>query len=230
MKNKNIGLYIAFIGIFLLLAINLFVSLYIPFSNSTENIFNENILKVVEIKVSDDEETWGYATGCFVDNNGTILTNKHVVLNSSTNENYQIIKARMANEEEWISCDVIKVGNDDDIALIKIDRKNTKYFKIKTNCQNGETIFTIGNPNNFGLSFSSGVISSNKKYITYEEKQTQVVQTSLVINEGNSGGPVFDKNGELVGLISFRLKDKYGDVIQGVSFAVPSSIIKEFIK
>ena len=120
--------------------------------------------------------------------------------------------------------------NDDDLAIIKIDKTNTSYFKLKENVANGETIYTIGNPNGFGLSFTSGVISSSKRNVIYNDKTIKAIQTSLVINEGNSGGPVFDKNGDLLGIISFRLKDKYGEVIQGVSFALPSSTIKTFLQ
>lgn len=75
-----------------------------------------------------------------------------------------------------------------------------------------------------------GVISSNKRNVIYNDKTINAIQTSLVINEGNSGGPVFNKNGELLGIISFRLKDKYGEVIQGVSFALPSSTLKTFLQ
>lgn len=215
----------------ILFILNIIASIFFFSSNSTSKIFEENILKIVEIKVSDDELSWGYATGFFIDNNGTILTNKHVAYNSSTSANYNIIQVRLANEDKWYDANVIKISeNDDDLAIIKIDKTNTSYFKLKKNVANGETIYTIGNPNGFGLSFTSGVISSNKRNVIYNDQTIKAIQTSLVINEGNSGGPVFDKNGDLLGIISFRLKDKYGEVIQGVSFALPSSTIKTFLQ
>ena len=100
---------------------------------------------------------------------------------------------------------------------------------MTSSISDGQPIFTIGNPNGFGLSFTSGVISSKLKKVVYDSKTIEAIQTSLVINEGNSGGPVFNKFGQLVGLISFRLKDKQGDVIQGVSFAIPVLKISEFL-
>ena len=214
----------------ILFILNIFACIFFFTSNSTSKIFEENILKVVEIKVSDDELSWGYATGFFIDNSGTILTNKHVAYNSSTSANYNIIQVRLANEDKWYDANVIKTSENDDLATIKIDKTNTRYFKLKENVSNGETIYTIGNPNGFGLSFTSGIISSSKRNVIYNDQTIKAIQTSLVINEGNSGGPVFDKNGELLGIISFRLKDKYGEVIQGVSFALPSSIIKTFLQ
>ena len=115
------------------------------------------------------------------------------------------------------------------MAIIKIDKKNTQYFKIDTNIKNGQTIYTIGNPNGFGLSFCKGNVSSSLRNITYNGVLVETLQTSLVINEGNSGGPVFDKNGQLLGLISFRMKNSSLEVMQGVSFAVPSFKIVEFL-
>lgn len=206
----------------------LFITLY-EYFNNTKYVYSKNISRVVEIKVSDDEQSWGYATGCFIDRNGNILTNKHVAFNSSTNANYKKVQVRLYDAENWIDAEVIKVSDNEDLALIKINKKNASYFKMTSSISDGQPIFTIGNPNGFGLSFTSGVISSKLKKVVYDSKTIEAIQTSLVINEGNSGGPVFNKFGQLVGLISFRLKDKQGDVIQGVSFAIPVLKISEFL-
>ena len=73
-------------------------------------------------------------------------------------------------------------------------------------------------------------MSSSERNVIHKEQTIKTIQTSFVINEGNSGGPVFDKDGNLLGIISFRLKDSHDDVIQGVAFALPTSIIKSFIQ
>lgn len=228
MTKKVIVINYLIIGVILIF--NIFTSVYLFTSNDTERIFNDNILKVVEIKVSDNELTWGYATGFFIDSNGTILTNKHVAYNSSSSANYNVIKVRLANVDEWLDAEVVKVSETDDLATIKIDKQNTSYFKYKDSISNGETIYTIGNPNGFGLSFTTGVVSSSERNVIYNEQIIKTFQTSFVINEGNSGGPVFNKDGKLFGIISFRLKDKNEDVIQGVSFALPFLTIKSFIE
>ena len=228
-KKNKIFLIISYILLGVLFFLNICASVYIMTGNDTGRIFESNILKVVEIKASDDELVWGYATGAFISNDGRILTNKHVVFNSSTNNNYEFIKVRLATYDEWIDAEILKVSVDYDLATIKINLSKTSYYNINTNVRDGETIYTIGNPSGFGLSFVSGVISSNLRIVSYNEVNIEVIQTSLVINEGNSGGPVFNKNGDLLGIISFRLKDKNNDVIQGVSFAVPASIIIEFL-
>ncbi len=165
----------------------------------------------------------------FIDNNGTILTNKHVVYNSALGSNYSKIQVRLADGKEWIDAQISTVSEISDLATIKIEKTNTKFFKIGNSIVNGQTIYTIGNPNGFGLSFVNGVVSSCERNVIYNEKTIKTFQTSFVINEGNSGGPVFEQNGNLLGIISFRLKDKSENVIQGVSFALPFSTIKEFL-
>lgn len=196
----------------------------------SENIYNNAILKTVEIKMSDDGETWGYATGAFISSNGKIITNKHVVKNEQTQNLRTHVLVRMANENEYHNAEIIKVSQQYDLAIIKIDKENTPYFNFASSVENGETIYTIGNPNGFGLSFSSGVVSSNLRNVIFNGNTIQAMQTSFVINEGNSGGPVINKYGNLVGIISFRLKDSNSQVIQGVSFAIPITFIKEFFE
>lgn len=204
-------------------------SVFYDYAKNTTTIFDKNINKVVEVKVSNDGETWAYATGCFVDGNGLILTNKHVAYSTATSSNYNFIKVRLASSEDWIDAQVIKVSENEDLATIKIEKNNTPFFSVRGNVKNGETIYTIGNPNGFGLSFTAGVVSSNLRNVVYNEKTISAIQTSFVINEGNSGGPVFDCDGKMLGIISFRLKDQHGDVIQGVSFAIPYNFIQSFL-
>lgn len=228
-KKMKMLLIVNYIVIAVLFFINICACIYFVKGNNTDYIFEHNILKVVEIKVTDDEETFGYATGFFIDSNGKILTNKHVVVNSETNKNYENIYVRTATQEDYTEAEVVKVSDNDDLAIIKVDFAKTQYFKFASTVNNGESVYTIGNPNGFGLSFSSGVVSINSRNIIYNGKTINTIQTSLVINEGNSGGPVFNKNGKIVGIISFRLKDKDGNIIQGCSFAIPVEKIQAFI-
>lgn len=227
--SKN-GILVNYIIIGILFVFNIIASVYFLNANKTDTIFEDNILKVVEIKTTNDEITWGYATGFFIDNNGTILTNRHVICNNTTGSNYNKVQVRLANIDEWIDAQILKVSETDDLAIIKIDRDKTKFFKLGNTILNGQTIYTIGNPNGFGLSFTNGVVSSSERNVIHKEQTIKTIQTSFVINEGNSGGPVFDKDGNLLGIISFRLKDSHDDVIQGVAFALPISIIKSFIQ
>lgn len=214
---------------FLFLA-NISLLIYFMTTNNTASIYDKNILKVVEIRVSDNETDWGYATAFFINDSGTLLTNKHVVYNKNTNTYYNKIQIRTPLQDDWQDAEIQNASESDDLATIKTNLTGTKFFRLETNYNNGDTIYTIGNPNGFGLSFTEGLISSDERIVIYNEQSIKTIQTSLVINEGNSGGPVFNKKGKLVGIISFRLKDKYNDVIQGVSFILPSTTINSFLK
>ena len=134
-----------------------------------KKIFDENIFKVVEVKSLVSEDNWGYATGCFIDNNGTILTNKHVVQSSSSGERYEQIMVRTADSEEWVAAEVVKVSEEYDLAKIKCNLQKD-CFSLSENVKNGETVYTIGNPDGFGLSFISGVVSINSRNVVYEGK------------------------------------------------------------
>ena len=218
-----------YIVLAVLFFINICACVFFATSGKTDNIFEQNILKVVEIKVTNDESTFAHATGFFIDSKGTILTNKHVVVNAETNENYASVYVRTATQEEYTKAEIIKVSATDDLAMIKVNFSKTKHFKFAKTPTNGETVYTIGNPNGFGLSFTSGVVSINSRNVVHNGKTINTLQTSLVIGEGNSGGPVFNSDGKLVGIISFRLKDNENEVIQGCSFALPVEKINSFI-
>lgn len=211
-----------------------FVLLIITFLSRTqktdEQVFNENINKVVEIRISNDQLSWGYGTGCFVSAEGLILTNKHMVFNKAAGVNYEFVEVRLPQDDEFISAEIVKVSLNSDLATIKINKTGCEFFEFASGVLNGQEIFTIGNLNGFGLSFIKGNVSASLRNVIYNDETIQAIQTSFVINEGNSGGPVFDNSGKLLGLISFRLKDNQGEVIQGVSFAIHLDNIKTFLQ
>ena len=228
MNKKVLGIYISVAMAVVLSAVAVIVA-YVSAQSSDEKVFEDNINKVVEMRVSNDNTTFAYGTGCFIDSVGTILTNKHMVFSEILNAQYSVIQVRLPTEEDFVDVEVLRISNDSDLAAVKINRIKTQFFKINANTKDGQEVFTIGNPNGFGLSFSKGNISSKLRNVVYNGTSTQAMQTSLIINEGNSGGPVFNSKGQLLGVVSFRMKDSSMEVLQGVTFAVPGFKIKEFL-
>lgn len=195
---------------------------------STEDLFENTIPKLVEIKVSTDNEAFSYATGFYIKDNGYILTNKHVVYNETYNLKYNYVYTRSAFETEFTQAEIVDISSTYDLAIIKTNREKCSTFSLTEEFKIGEEVFTIGNPLGSGLSFSGGYISSQLKKINNSNANYNVLQTSLVISEGNSGGPLFNKKGEAIGIISFRLKETSQNA-SSLSYAVPSIYINEYI-
>jgi serine protease Do len=92
-----------------------------------------------------------------------------------------------------------------------------------------QEIITIGNALGFGLSITNGIISSPHVKINISGEERSFIHTNININRGNSGSPVLDSNGDVIGMMSFRLSGIMGSV-QGMSFAIPSNTIVGYIE
>ncbi len=171
-------------------------------------------------------------SGFLVSDDGYVVTNEHVVLNAT-----EIVIA-MQNGKEFPAK---LVGSDhvSDIALLKIDIKNASFLKLGNSDKIiiGEWAIALGNP--FGLFIKSqptvtvGVISAvNRDFSPYEGRVYQnMIQTDAAINSGNSGGPLCNVLGEVIGMNSFIYTGEsgvHGNV--GIGFAIPSNRIKRIIK
>ncbi len=187
------------------------------------NNYNLYFDKTVEI-VCETYSGKSSATGFFVTNDGLILTNKHVV-KKVTNED--VINVRINSGDIKIGT-IYDISNEYDLALIKIDYEGV-YFKLNEKFNLGEKVYSIGNQMGYGLSLYEGIISSELKNIIYNDVSTLSLQTNIEIYDGCSGGPLFNTNGEVLGVMTFRIKDKNQN-IPGISYAIPSKIINEYLR
>ena len=225
MKRNNLTILLMLLVIFNAVGWGIIV-----FDNplTTQEIYGQNVEKTVEVK-SDFGGSFAYGTGAVISADGCILTNKHMVFASKINKNADHIYIRFVNEEDYCEVELVEVAENEDLALVKVERKGLKCFNLAKNWKEGENIYTFGNPNNFGLSFATGQISSGIRNVIYNGVSRKVMQLSLVVNEGNSGGAIFNSQGLLVGIVSFRILDGDGDVVQGITFAEPLENIKSFL-
>ena len=90
-------------------------------------------------------------------------------------------------------------------------------------------MFAVGNGSNMGISITSGKISNALVNVEYENIKRQAIQCDLTITSGNSGGALFDNYGKLIGITSFRTKDKSGNIIYGISYAIPINNVMDFV-
>jgi S1-C subfamily serine protease len=202
-----------------------------------EGICDNYIGAVVELQVRDDgDSVVGNATGTIINASGDILTNRHVVRSYSFAlegyvyyENFYI---RKYNETDYTKIALKRISQNSDLALLKTENKVEKYLNLGSadTLSYGETIHTIGNGNGYGLAYAQGHIAAPMRIVKYEDEMIDAIQLGLNINEGNSGGPLINSKGELVGITTFRLRDKQNNVIQGTSFALPIKTINEFLQ
>lgn len=159
-------------------------------------------------------------TGCVIDKRGIILTSAHVVDVGNS------VVVTMANGQNYEAKVLKKFGENKDIALLKInvpvDLKTVKLGdseKIKV----GQKVLAIGNPFGFNGTLTQGIISR----IDYAKNR---IQTDAAINPGSSGGPLLNKNGEIIGINQaiFNPDNNISNI--GIGFAIPINLVKEYLK
>ncbi len=198
-------------------------------------IFNLTKDSVLEIKAETENVGTSYGSAVIISEDGTIITNAHVITYKQLGQNYlfENISVRFIDEEDFREVSVIKYDTHLDIAVLKIEC-NKKMFPIKigddTKLKHGDSVYAIGNMSNYGISITTGIVSIPHINVSYEDKVRNVIQCDLTISDGNSGGALVDKNGKLLGLTTFRLKDKSNNVIYGISYSIPAGTIMEYIK
>ncbi len=168
-----------------------------------------------------------YGTGFFVSSDGLILTNKHVVL--ETDAEYQV----MTSGNKKYSAKVLARDPVYDLALIKIEGLDFPVLELGDSDKlvPGQTVLAIGNAlGQFESTVSSGIISGLSRTISayglgYSDTLTDLIQTDAAINHGNSGGPLLDLNGRIMG-INVAMAEQ----AQNLGFAIPINQAKKAIR
>ena len=158
-------------------------------------------------------------SGFFIRNDGHILTNHHVIKGAK--------KISVITDDGAVYDATIKaVDTTSDLAVLKINGKQGQekgfkpvQFGNAEKARIGDIVLTFGNPYGLGISVSQGIISAKSRSIGLGEQQ--YIQTDAAINHGNSGGPMFDLNGDVIGVNSAIFTSQGAN---GVGFALPSNI------
>lgn len=156
---------------------------------------------------------YGYGSGFFVSRDGYIMTNHHVVAGAKT------VTVTLNDRTEL---DAVVVGSDEssDIAVLKIKGNNFPALKVAKgdNLKVGEPVLAIGSPFGFDYSASAGIVSAKSRNFS-KEATVPFIQTDVALNPGNSGGPLFNAQGEVVGVNSRIFSGTGGHM--GLSFSIP---------
>jgi serine protease Do len=158
----------------------------------------------------------GLGSGFIVSSDGTILTNAHVV------DNAQEVTVKLTDGREF-KAKVVGVDHQSDVAVIKIDAKNLPTVKLgdPSTAKVGEPVLAIGSPYGFQNTATSGIISAKSRTLS-GESYVPFIQTDVAVNPGNSGGPLFNAHGEVIGINS-QIYSRTGGY-QGLSFAIPINV------
>lgn len=173
-------------------------------------------------KNSNDPAKNSDGSGFIVQENGYIATSYHIIDGSDK------IKVIMYDGAEY-SAKLVGKDESSDIALLKIDAP--KKFKAITwgdsdKIRAGDQVFAIGNPLGFKNTVTSGIISYKDRHLP-GQTEISYLQTDANVNYGNSGGPLFDKNDQLVGMVVIFSTD--GASCTGINFAIPSNTLKKVV-
>lgn len=221
----------------LLLASLLLIGLFL-FGCSQNSIDYSKLIidKVVEIKVCDSSENIiGYATGTVVTEKKLILTNRHAIryLNKETQKYdiYPNIYCRYHNEDDYFKVSVSSISTNQDLALLDTSEHINNYFELSNvKSTMSEEVHTIGNSNGFGLAYSRGYIAMDSVYVLYENHNNIYINACIPVSEGNSGGPLVSSDGKLLGIITFRLKNRNGEVITNNCYCITISDIINYMQ
>ena len=169
--------------------------------------------------------TKGAGSGVIISETGYIITNNHVVEDSNK------ITVKTYDGKEY---DATLVGTDSktDIAVIKITASGLTPAVIgdSSKIAQGDTAIVIGNPlGTLGGTVTSGIISAVSREIVIDRESMNLIQTDATINSGNSGGGMFDGNGNLIGIVNAKDSGttSTGTVIEGIGFAIPVNTAME---
>ena len=164
----------------------------------------------------DNAPVRGLGSGFIVSADGTILTNAHVV------DGAEEVIVKLTDKREF-KAKVLGLDTASDVAVLKIDAKDLPAVKIGTaaNTRVGEWVLAIGSPFGFESSASAGIVSAFSRSLP-DGSYVPFIQTDVAVNPGNSGGPLFNMAGEVIGINS-QIYSRSGGY-QGLSFAIPIEV------
>ena len=193
------------------------------YENSQRSVVNVDTSTVVNMRwLGRSEERMGSGSGWVLDKTGYIVTNFHVVADSD-------VVTVTFDEGEAVPAEVVGVNPQNDIAVIKVDVDAERLFPItigdSKTLKVGQKILAIGNPFGLERTLTVGIVSSLDRSLDSKggQQMRNLIQIDAALNQGNSGGPLLDSQGYLVGM-NTAIASSTGENT-GVGFAVPAETI-----
>ncbi len=190
------------------------------------DVFEENINGILEIRWSDAQ--YLHSGSGFLVKDGYAVTNTHVV---TREDGSSVGNVSVKVCGETVNAGVVRLGDNkhgsgtgDDLALIRLDRvpfgSKTLKFENFGNVRIGERVFVVGNSLGYGTCITSGIVSDKERMVDGHA----LLMTDCAVNGGNSGGPIFNEKGKVIGAIVSGI-----DRAEGMNFAIPSKTVISFL-
>ena len=171
------------------------------------------------------ESGYNWGTGVVLTADGLILTNTHVV--DGCDRATVTLHDDREFEAKLIGADTIS-----DLCVLQIEAKDLvpAEFGESASLRVGDPVAAIGNPlgDTFRSTLTDGIISAISRDISYKGRSMTLLQTNTALNEGNSGGALFNMHGQVVGITNMKMMSSYSS-IEGIGFAIPSTTVREVV-
>lgn len=190
---------------------------------SYQQIYKKCIDSIVSVySVNNSGQSIG--TGIVLSTDGYILTNQHIV--DSQSEIFVILSGSEQYKAVMVGKDTVT-----DLAVLKIDAKRLKpaEFGDSHDLQVGDSIIAIGNPINYTLMMTDGIISAINDRITLNGYKTTLLQTNAQLGDGSSGGALINNHGQIIGITNMKIVSAY-QTTEDIGFAIPVSVAKPIVE
>lgn len=190
-----------------------------------QEIYKKVIPSVVSITA---QSTGGKSTGTgiIMSDDGYIITNYHVVSDA------QAVSVLLTSEEEYAAA---WVGGDEtsDLVVLKIEAEGLTpaEFGSSDNVEVGDSVVAIGDPLGIELrgTMTDGIICGIKRDVHIDDRTMTLIQTNAALNSGNSGGPLVNMSGQVIGINTMKIASSYTTNVEGIGFAIPISSAKPIV-
>ena len=173
----------------------------------------------------DGKTGYSWGTGVVLSADGLILTNTHVI--EDCDRATVTLFDDSVYEAKLVGADAIS-----DVAVLQIQASGlpAASFGDSGSLLVGDRVAAIGNPlgETFRMTLTDGIISAIERGISYNGHSMTLLQTNTALNEGNSGGPLFNMYGQVIGVTNMKMMSSYSS-IEGIGFAIPSSTVKSVV-
>ena len=193
---------------------------------SLQEIYKKCIGSVVSIAAS-SQSGKSSGTGIVLSADGYLITNHHVI------ENAQVIAVQTSDDRQF-QASIIGSDEASDLAVLKVDATDLQpaEFGDSGKLAVGDRVVAIGDPLGAQLrgTMTSGIVSAINRDLEVNDRTMTLIQTDAALNNGNSGGPLINCYGQVIGINTMKLRSYYSTTAEGLGFAIPMAVAKPILE